>query len=182
MEIFAPDRPDHLPQSLTAFLAGTIEMGTGEDWQKEVSLKLHHIFPDITVYNPRRKQWDNTIEQSIDNPVFAEQVNWEMDHLDQVDIVIFYFQPGTYSPITLLELGSRAQAQVSWRQSGIEVPEDNIQKIFVCCPPGFWRKGNVEVVCARANIPLFTNIDDMCESIRQHLQPLSINSWFAGKL
>ena len=28
------------------------------------------------------------------------------------------------------------------------------EKLIVCCPEGFWRKGNVEVVCARFGAPL----------------------------
>ena len=54
-----------------------------------------------------------------------------------------YFDPNTKSPISLLELGLFAK-------SG---------KLIVYCPEGFWRKGNVDVVCkryevARANSPM----------------------------
>ena len=49
-----------------------------------------------------------------------------------------YFSPETKSPITLLELGIYAVA----------TPE----KLLVCCPEGFWRKGNVDIVCAKYGV------------------------------
>jgi hypothetical protein len=56
-----------------------------------------------------------------------------------------YFDPSTKSPISLLELGLFAR-------SG---------KIKVICPDGFWRKGNVEVVCNYYNIPFYNNLKDL---------------------
>jgi hypothetical protein len=44
-----------------------------------------------------------------------------------------YFAPETRAPNTLLELGLFAR-------SG---------KLVVCCPEGYWRRGNVQVVCRR---------------------------------
>jgi hypothetical protein len=55
-----------------------------------------------------------------------------------------YFHPETKAPISLLELGLHAA-------SG---------KIIVVCPDGFWRKGNVEIVCTRYNIPMFNSLED----------------------
>jgi hypothetical protein len=34
-------------------------------------------------------------------------------------------------------------------------------KIRVICPSGFWRKGNVDIVCQYYNIPLYENFDDL---------------------
>jgi hypothetical protein len=33
-------------------------------------------------------------------------------------------------------------------------------KLLVCCPEGFWRKGNVEIVCARYGVPLVGELDE----------------------
>lgn len=70
-----------------------------------------------------------------------------MDALDAADIIFMYFSPNTKSPISLLELGLYA----------------NTKKMLVCCPDGFWRKGNVEVVCERFDIPLFNNLNHATE-------------------
>ena len=123
----------------TIFLAGSIEMGSAKDWQSELVTAL--AGRNITVLNPRREQWDSSWRQSIDEPKFREQVEWELDGLERADIVAMWFAPDTVAPITLLELGLTARAD----------------KLVVGCPDGFWRKGNIEVVCSRFGIPLTTS-------------------------
>ena len=143
--------PHALPNSspkLKVFLAGSIEMDRAENWQTRLTETLQH--EDIIFFNPRRDQWDASWKQSIDNPQFREQVDWEMDGLELADIIVVYFDPNTKSPITLLEVGLHAA-------SG---------KILLCCPDGFWRKGNVEIVCDRYNIPLYNHFSDLVEALK----------------
>jgi hypothetical protein len=131
-----------VPKSI--FLAGSIEMGVAEDWQTSLTSILGN--PDYEmgcdfVFNPRRDSWDSSWVQSIKNPQFNEQVSWEMTALDIAQVIVMYFDPATKSPISLLELGLHAS-------SG---------KMIVCCPDGFWRKGNVEMVCDRFGIMCFNS-------------------------
>ena len=88
---------------------------------------------------------DSSWEQHFENPQFYQQVTWELQGLETADYVIVYFAEHSQAPITLLELGLHAQ-------SG---------KVLVCCPKGFWRKGNVDIVCNRYQIPMFDTLDDM---------------------
>lgn len=118
----------------TIFLAGSIEMGKAENWQSEFSEHFAHM--DINILNPRREQWDSSWIQSIDNPQFREQVEWELRCLSMSDLILMYLQPETMSPISMLELGLYAD-------SG---------KMVVCCPDGFYRKGNVDIVCEHHRI------------------------------
>ena len=134
--------------SWSIFLAGSIEMGKAEDWQTRITDALSQIIPnelETVIFNPRRDDWDSSWEQKISNPQFYEQVTWELSALDKSDVIIMYFAPGTKSPISLLELGLHA----------------NDKKMLVCCPDGFWRKGNVDIVCERYDIPLFETLDDL---------------------
>lgn len=128
--------------SASVFLAGTIEMGKAVDWQKQIEQELEHL--DIDIFNPRRDDWDASWEQSIHNPQFKEQVTWELDRLDEASIIFMYFVPGMMSPISLLEFGLHS----------------NSQKMIVVCPDGFWRKGNVEVVCDRLGIRFFHTLEE----------------------
>jgi hypothetical protein len=144
-----------VPKSI--FLAGSIEQGSAEDWQAKVT---EHIANEIKtfkeqyyIFNPRRVDWDVSWEQSIDNPQFNEQVSWELTALDISKKILMYFDPNTKSPISLLELGLYA----------------NSRKLLVCCPNGFWRKGNVDIVCKRYEIPLYTDLDRACYYITDHL-------------
>lgn len=144
--------PEKIPENSakpTVFLAGSIEMGTAEPWQNEVAEALSE--KDIMILNPRRDDWDASWVQRIDNPEFYTQVNWELDAQDAADVIALYFEPSTKSPISLLELGLYAA-------SG---------KLIVCCPEGFWRKGNVDIVCQRYGIPVYTNITDFVNAIKK---------------
>jgi hypothetical protein len=38
-------------------------------------------------------------------------------------------------------------------------------KMMVCCPEGFWRKGNVDIVCERFNIPQKSNLDEIIKEL-----------------
>jgi hypothetical protein len=132
------------------FLAGSIEMGLAEPWQE----RLVELFKDtdIRFLNPRRDDWDSSWVQEASNPQFTQQVNWELDALDYSDLIVFYFDPNTKSPITLMELGLYAA-------SG--------KVIIVCCPDGFWRKGNVEIVCQRHNVTLVNSFDELVDAVRK---------------
>lgn len=136
------------------FLAGSIENGTAVDWQTSLSQILSK--EKVVVYNPRRDDWDWTWEQRIDNFLFYEQVNWELDHLEEADIISMYFDPNTKAPISLLEFGLFARTG----------------KLIVCCPEGFWRKGNVDIVCERFNIPLYDNMKDFSLALIEKIRTI----------
>jgi hypothetical protein len=133
---------------ISVFLGGSIEMDTAEKWQNRLKSDLSET--DVVLLNPRRDDWDNSIVQRAYDPAFSEQVNWELDAIDYADLIVFYFDPNTKSPITLMELGLFA----------------NSGKVIVCCPDGFWRKGNVEIVCNRSSIPLVNTYDQLVSCLK----------------
>jgi len=122
------------------FLAGSIEMGAAEQWQAKVISEFKDTHG--VILNPRRDDWDSSWEQSMDNQQFSEQVVWELKGLSLADGILMYFDPKTKSPITLLELGLHAKNK----------------NMIVCCPEGFWRKGNVDIVCMHYNIRRVDNL------------------------
>lgn len=136
------------------FLAGSIEMGTAEPWQKRVIEALKDC-KRLTLYNPRRDDWDSSWEQTIDNPQFREQVEWELDNLQRSNFAVFYFDPNTKSPITLMELGMMSNP---WSP-----------RVFVVCPKGFWRRGNVEVFCNHQNIEFYESLDEVLDFLKRFL-------------
>lgn len=125
-----------VPRSV--FLAGSIEMGAAVDWQTSIGEKFDK--GEYTVFNPRRDEWNSSWVQERKNPQFFEQVTWELAALEMASCIFLYFDPNTKSPISLLELGIFAHSK----------------KLLVGCPDGFYRKGNVEIVCERYGIPFFT--------------------------
>lgn len=137
----------HHHRKLSIFLAGSIEMGNAEDWQQKVE-EYFAGKSEYTILNPRRDDWDSGWEQKFENAHFYQQVNWELSALEKADSIIMYLCAGTKSPISLLELGLYAS-------SG---------KLLICCPDGFWRKGNVEVVAERYGIPLYETMEDLLQN------------------
>ena len=140
--------PQEIPDDVrfkytTVFLAGTIDMGDSEDWQS----KFEQLDDRFLLINPRRDDWDSSWHDNSD--AFNEQVNWELDNLEKCDLIIMNFEKGSKSPISLLELGLFAK-------SG---------KIIVICPDGFYRKGNVRIVCERHKIPLYENLDEFIDEL-----------------
>lgn len=121
-------------------------MGRAEDWQKIVE-DYFTAFDNYTLLNPRRDDWNSDWKQAFENPHFYQQVNWELNGLEKADHIIMYLDPNTKSPISLLELGLFAASN----------------KLLVCCPEGFWRRGNVEIVCEKYGIPFYESLDELLE-------------------
>lgn len=138
------------------FLAGTIDMGNSEDWQKALSNYLIANYEDMVIMNPRRDEWDSSYEQSYDNPQFYKQVDWELAGLYNSDMVIFYFKGDSKSPISLMELGLIA---------GISDNKDRQLQVRVCCEPNFYRRGNVEILCEWFEIPLFDSLEELKKNL-----------------
>ena len=46
----------------------------------------------------------------------------------------------------------------------------NSGKLIVCCPDGFWRKGNVDIVCERYRIKQMSGLPDLVQSIVEEVK------------
>lgn len=68
-----------------------------------------------------------------------------MQQREQADIVLFYFDPESSAPISLLELG------LCMREPG---------KVVVVCPRGYWKRGNVSIVCERFGVPVLEGLEE----------------------
>lgn len=150
MEFKAPQQiPNNGRKSV--FLAGTIDIGNSEDWQSIV--KEEFLDSKINILNPRRDAWDSSWEQQFSNPQFYQQVNWELNALERSDVILLVLKANSKSPISLLELGMFAASK----------------KVVVCCEEGFYREGNVQIVCDRYNIPYYTHLDQAINRVKQEL-------------
>lgn len=73
--------------------------------------------------------------------------------LEAADVIALHFDADNPAPISLLELGLFAR-------SG---------RIIVACPEGFYRRGNVQVVCQRFEIELVNGLDELVDGIQRRL-------------
>ena len=150
-EIKAPNDYD-INGVVTLFEAGSIEMGAAENWQVRLAKELSDI-ENLLVLNPRRDDWDSTWKQSKDDSQFRGQVLWELQAQESADVIAMYFDPKTKSPITLMELGLFV---------------DNSLVVF--CPEGFYRKGNVDIVCERYGASQASSWDEFVEMVRARIK------------
>lgn len=154
----APEAFETVSARFKIFLAGSIDMGKAENWQEKITKILKNY--DVDILNPRRDDWDSSWEQTVKNKQFFEQVDWEHKGLEHSDLIVMYFDKDGKAPITLLELGMFA----------------NSKKVIICCPDGYWRKGNVEYVAQHYKIPLFDNFDDFSKEIVKKLKGKEIET------
>lgn len=132
----------------SVFLAGSIGNGEAPDWQQEIIRQLSSM--ELDIYNPRRDVWKKECHARNDDPVFAGQVQWELDAMDRADTILMNLVAGTQAPVSLLELGLHAAGK----------------KLLVCCPPDFWRAGNVYLVCRQYGIPCFDSMKTLLNAFK----------------
>lgn len=148
--LMAPLRERRVPLEPSVFLAGSIDMGSARNWQRDFEKEFEY-FP-ITVYNPRRDDWDSSWKQTDSDPKFREQVEWELDFMKHASNIFMFVSNESKAPITLLEFGYVAHA----------FPE----KLTVCIEPNFYRRGNIEVVCRRQGISLHGDFKAAVETLK----------------
>ena len=75
--------------------------------------------------------------------------------MESASVIAMYFRPEkeVLAPISMLELGLFAR-------SG---------KMVVACPEGFWKRGNVQVVCRRFGIKLLGSLQELEEEVTKKL-------------
>ncbi|EOA90939.1 uncharacterized protein SETTUDRAFT_158426 [Exserohilum turcica Et28A] len=127
--------------------------GQNKNWQGDLINSLSDL--SVAILDPRRDEWDNTWVEDISFQPFREQVEWEMDYARVADVIAFYFagEAEVLQPITLLELGLYA----------------GTGKAVVCCPKGFWKRGNVQLVCERYGIEICETREELGKNVRMRL-------------
>lgn len=144
--IYPPTRIQPDADVVRIFLAGAIDNGAAVDWQSQLEsiARVSTYGEEVAMYNPRRRDWDASWEQSLTNEKFVEQVYWEQDKLDECDIAFFFFPKDSVAPITLMEFGYTLAK--------------NPRKVVVAAEPGYWRRGNLEVMCNRSRVQLHATL------------------------
>jgi hypothetical protein len=142
----------------TIFLGGQIDMGKSLDWQKIISDALSE-YDNLLILNPRRDDWDSSWKQEASNPQFSQQVNWELAAQVKADLIVYVFGSDEETaktakcPITLLEYGLFAASN----------------KVLLCVPDPFYRKGNLEIVAEHYGTPMYDNLDELIEAVKSNI-------------
>jgi hypothetical protein len=130
----------------TVFLSGSIDTPPAT-WQSTIAEHLSS-YP-ITILNPHRADWDLTWIEDTSFAPFVQQTNWELEGMENADVIAVYLGREAKAPISMMEMGL-------WARSG---------KVIVCCPRGFWKEGNVKLVCKRYGIDVVENVKELSEKV-----------------
>ena len=126
--IISPSIED--PKYTSVFLAGGIT--NCKNWQKEVIKELNDI-EKLTIYNPRRTNFDLS-NKNINH----EQIEWEFERLEKMDIFSMYFCGGaSIQPICMYELGRNIIRMQN------RFPSDWEKRIVISCEVDYIRKQDV---------------------------------------
>ena len=137
------------PGTPVVFLAGSIDEGRADPWQGRTIEALSDL--DATILNPRRDAWNADLRQDIEEAEFTAQVDWELDGIEDADVVLFHFSPAGQAPITLMEIG---------------IALTSGKRVVVSCPEGYWRRGNVQVLCRRHGVPVHDDLPSAIATLR----------------
>lgn len=148
IEIQVPNKMEAKEGYTSVFLAGSIEMGKAEEWQKKIINDLGD--ESIIFLNPRRDDWDSSWVQSKTNENFKEQVLWELTHLEAADYIILHLDPNTISPISLIEFGLYARKG----------------NLYVYCPEEYWKKGNIDITSEFYDVTQVNSFEELIEIMK----------------
>ena len=148
MNIRTPSDP-HCFAKKTIFLAGTTDPKISGNWQEWLAQHLQYL--DVDILNPRLNNWFSKNEQNLNTQAFTSQLSWELEGLENADLVVMYFKAQSTSPITLIEFGLTA----------------NSGRLVVCCEKGFWQYGNVEFICHQCHVPMVESFPELLEIVEE---------------
>jgi len=147
--IEAPER--YYTGEVSIFLSGGIT--DCPDWQHEIVKLLKDL--DIVIFNPRRTYFP------IEDPDAAfEQIKWEFEFLDRVDMILFWFSRGSLNPIVLFEYGKWLMNTRNKR---------NYKPIFVGIDPEYERKRDVEIQTELENVFYYLRIKQSLEDLANQI-------------
>jgi len=133
-------------ENIKIFMAGGIT--NCPDWQQEF---ISHFdgYDYVTLFNPRRKDFD------VADPNASErQIVWEHRHLEEADVIIYWFSRGSLNPIVLYELGKYIGSE---------------KHIFIGIDEEYERKYDVEAQSKLMyyNLSFFDSIQSLAEAVKE---------------
>lgn len=131
--------------NVSVFLAGTIDNGSGSDWYSKITNEFSS-YVDFII--PRRLKWETNPSKQL----LEEQIDWELNAIGDCDVVCFYFEDDSKSPITLLELGLCLASH---------------KRIIVYCTDKFYRHQNVLQTCAMYGVKLHTSVESLNDALKK---------------
>lgn len=74
--------------NIKIFCAGSINGNHSKFWQNQFIEDVSD-FKNLSIYNPRRIDYDISWSTDFTSPQFNQQVNWELTNLENADVIYF---------------------------------------------------------------------------------------------
>lgn len=74
--------------------------------------------------------------------------------MENADVIAVFLGKAAKAPISMMELGL-------WARSG---------KVVVCVQKGFWKEGNVRIVCERYGLHVCEEVGELAEKVLEMLR------------
>lgn len=131
------------------YLSGAM---TGEDWQSKFTNELDSLRVDV--FSPR---YPSSHTVTPPDGLFE----WEIDHMSIANVIAFNFIPDEDCSSALIALGMYAKTD----------------RIIVCCPDGFFKKGDIDALCNREDIPQVDSLDLLIKWTIARISPQTQSSY-----
>lgn len=153
--IVAPSDASWPPHHRTVFLGGSIEQGAAPEWQTPFAQRILSQHSDVTVFNPRRRNWNPKWVNHPNNKPFLRQVSWELDHLEKADWAVMHLADDTLSPVSLIEYGFLCSQKP--------------QTTLLSCSERFWRFGNLAIMAQRYGVFRVSSLGELEDELNRRL-------------
>jgi hypothetical protein len=130
-----------------------------------MKMKLFVFLQVVSIFKESTSWRDTIIKGSSKNTIFFDptredhdelgnkemvcHIQWELEALEIVDMIILNFLPEAKSPISLVELGLYMKSN----------------KLIVVCPKEFYQYHYVSTICAKYNTPIYHNLQEIFEYV-----------------
>jgi len=134
---------------MSVFLGGGMT-----DWRAKTIEYLKDT--EVTVVDPTWVDWDSSWTATMSNAHFRERVEWELEAQEICDMKVFCFEESTKAPVSMLELGlSTLFDATDWAKTTL-----------VYCDEGFWKKGNIDIVCWKFGMQSVGSLEELMEELK----------------
>ena len=151
MRIIIPDSGEMYQMGdVSLFLAGSIESNVETTWRDRVISELVSYDDSLVLFNPSNDKWTASSTEAF----IRKQIKWELEKQDESDIIFFYFDPKSVSPISLLELGMALK--------------DYDKSVIVVCNKEYSKYLNVEMTCRHYGF------NSICQTLEDGINELKV--------
>jgi hypothetical protein len=141
----------------SVILIGSEDNGEWKPWKDTIVSRLEDKTSDegfnLVVFDPERKEWETNWQHMTEGSRYKSQVRWELEHMEEVDVVVLYLGKGISSSMAMMELGLLARTN----------------RLVLFCPDDEFGSKNVKIFCERYEVTRVEKLDALLAEVEGRL-------------